>query len=126
MHNKKLSFVLKTNAIFSILNGVGMLFFHNQIANFMGIGYPKILLVVGITLLLFGALVYKTGSDNIISKKMVKFIIVQDWLWVIGSILLIITQAFGINRIGFILIGVVAVIVADFAFFQQRFMKASV
>lgn len=125
MNNKKLSLVLKANAIFSIANGIGMLFFSNQLANFMGIAYSQILLGLGIGLLLFGALVYKTASDTDISEKMVKFIIVQDWLWVVGSALLIVTQAFGINRVGFILIGVVALIVADFAFFQQRYLKVT-
>jgi len=125
MNNKKLSLVLKANAIFSIVNGLGMLFFSNSIANFMGIGYPQILLGVGVGLLLFGALVYKTAIDTKISEKMVKFIIIQDWIWVAGSALLILTQALGINRIGFTLIGVVAVIVADFAFFQQRYLKAT-
>lgn len=125
MNNKKLSLVLKANAIFSIVNGIAMLFLSNPIANFMGIAYPQILLGVGVGLILFGALVYKTAIDTKISEKMVKFIIVQDWIWVAGSVLLILTQAFGINRMGFILIGVVAVIVADFAFFQQRYLKAT-
>ena len=49
----------------------------------------------------------------------------QDWLWVVGSVLIIAFQAFGINRIGFIIIGVVALIVADFAIFQQRYLKAN-
>ena len=125
MDNKKLSLVLKANAIFSIVNGFAMLFFSKPIANFMGIDYPQILLGVGVGLILFGALVYKTASDTNISEKMVKFIIIQDWIWVAGSALLILTQAFGINRVGFILIGVVALIVADFAFFQQRYLKAA-
>ena len=82
-------------------------------------------MVIGIILLGFAALVYKTASAKIISEKMVKFIIVQDWLWVVGSVLIIALQAFGINRIGFIIIGILALIVADFAIFQQRYLKTT-
>lgn len=125
MNNKKLSLALKINAAFSVFNGLAMLFFHQQIAAFMNFGYPKILLIIGVTLLGFAALVYKTATAKIISEKMVKSIILQDWLWVIGSVLIIVFQAFDINRIGFIIIGVVALVVADFAIFQQRYLKAS-
>ncbi len=78
----------------------------------------------GVILLPFAFFVYKTASAERISPKKVKFIISQDWLWVVGSVLIIALQAFGINKTGFIIIGVVAIIVADFAFFQQRYLKA--
>ena len=125
MTNKKLSLALKINAAFSVFNGLAMLFFYDQIAAWMEISQPIFLLVIGIILLGFAALVYKTATANIISDKMVKFIIVQDWLWVVSSVLIIAFQAFGINRTGFIIIGVVALIVADFAIFQQRYLKVS-
>ena len=54
-----------------------MLFFYNQISAWMGISEPIFLLVIGITLLGFAVLVYKTATATIISEKMVKFIIVQ-------------------------------------------------
>ena len=123
MNNKKLSLALKINAAFSAFNGLIMLFFHNQIADFMNIGYPMAILAIGVILLGFAALVYKTAKATTISEKTVQFIIVQDWLWVVGSVLIIAFQAFDINRIGFIIIGVVALIVADFAIFQQRYLK---
>lgn len=126
MNNKKLSLALKANAFFSTFSGLALIFFHQQLAVWMNIPMPKILLGIGIILLGFALLVYKTATADIIDPKKVKFIILQDWLWVIGSILLIATQAFGINQTGCIVIGVVAVIVADFAFFQQRFLKATV
>ena len=82
MHNKKLSLALKANAAFSVFSGLAMIFFHSQLAVWMGIKQPQILLVIGIILLGFAFLVYKTATATIISKKRVQFIIVQDWLWV--------------------------------------------
>lgn len=123
MNNKKLSLALKINALFSTINGLAMLFFSNQIAQWMNISQPMVLVVIGAILLGFAFLVYRTAVAPIISEKKVKFIILQDWLWVIGSVLIIATQAFGINQLGLIIIGVVAFIVADFAFFQQRYLK---
>lgn len=124
MNNKKLSLTLKINAAFSIFTGFAMLCFHHQIAAWIGIRQPMVLLTIGIILLGFAFLVYKTATADIISKKSVQFIIVQDWLWVIGSALIIAFQAFSINQTGLILIGVVAFIVADFAIFQQRYLKS--
>ena len=125
MNNKKLSLTLKINAIFSLVNGLAMLFFYKQIAAFMNFEYPQVLLAIGIILIGFAALVYRTAVASTISKKLIKFIIIQDWLWVVGSVLIIALQAFSINRIGFIVIGVIALIIADFAIFQQRYLKTA-
>jgi len=124
MDYKKLRIALKVNALFSTISGLWIIFQHQQIAERMHISNATILLIIGIILLPFAFFVYKTASDQQISPKKVKFIIVQDWLWVVGSVLIIAFQAFDINRIGFIIIGVVALIVADFAIFQQRYLKA--
>lgn len=126
MAYQKLRLALKINAGFSLFNGITMLLFHEQIAAWMNVPVPKILLSIGIVLIGFAILVYKTASAATISEKTVKSIILQDWLWVIGSVLIIAFQAFGINQIGLIIIGVVALIVADFAFFQQRYLKMAV
>jgi len=123
MDYKKLRTALKANALFSTISGLWIIFQHQQIAERMHLSNATILLIIGIILLPFAFFVYKTASAERISPKKVKFIIVQDWLWVVGSVLIIALQAFGINRAGFIIIGVVALIVADFAIFQQRYLK---
>ena len=124
MNYKKLRIALKANALFSTISGLWIIFQYQQIAERMQISNATILLIIGIILLPFAFFVYKTATAEQISPKKVKFIISQDWLWVVGSVLIIALQAFGINKIGFIIIGVVAIIVADFAFFQQRYLKA--
>jgi len=123
MNNKNLRVALKSNAGFSLLSGLSLVFFNESLARVLNIPQPLILVAIGVGLVLFSLLVYKTGNDTNMAKKMVQFIIVQDWLWVVGSILLIATQAFGISQIGFIIIGVIALIVAGFATFQQRYLN---
>ena len=122
MQNKKLKLALQANAAFSMLSGLGMLIFHSFIAQWMGITNAKVLLIIGLGLVLFSFSLIRTARQQPISKKQVHIIIWQDWLWVIGSALIILTQSFGLLTSGYILIGIVAVIVADFAILQKRFL----
>ena len=122
MKNKNLKKALLANATFSTISGLTMLLFYKQLAAWMNITYAPIFLVIGIILLLFALFLFSTAKGNPISTKKVKFIILQDWLWVFGSILLIGTQAFGISQAGYIAIGVVALIVADLALLQHWFV----
>ncbi len=124
MDYKKLRTALKANALFSTISGLWIIFQHQQIAERMHISNGTILLIIGVILLPFAFFVYKTASAERISPKKVKFIITQDWLWVVGSVLVIGLKAFDINQTGLIIIGIVALIVATFAIFQQRYLKA--
>ena len=120
---KKLQNVLKANAVFSMLSGSAILFFGNSIAEMMNISNAIILMVIGVGLILFGSFVWYQASRSNINIKKVKMIIIQDWIWVLGSILIIGLQLFQISFNGYILMGIVALIVADFAFFQNYYLK---
>ena len=120
---KKLQNVLKANAVFSMLSGSAILFFGNSIAEMMNISNAIILMVIGVGLILFGSFVWYQASRSNINIKKVKMIIIQDWIWVLGSILIIGLQLFQISFNGYILMGIVALIVADFAFFQKYYLK---
>lgn len=120
---KKLQNVLKANAVFSMLSGSAILFFGNSIAEMMNISNAIILMVIGVGLILFGSFVWYQVSRSNINIKKVKMIIIQDWIWVLGSILIIGLQLFQISFNGYILMGIVALIVADFAFFQNYYLK---
>jgi hypothetical protein len=123
MQNKKLKIILTANAIFSIGSGLSMLSFGNFLGSKMGIAQPQVFIPLGIGLLLFGLFLIHTARQKFISTKKVKLIIWQDWLWVIGSAIIIATQAFELYFIGYIIIGIVALIVADFAILQSRYIK---
>lgn len=119
----KLRWVLKANAAFSLVSGVTLILVHSAIAELMDVRSPEVLLYVGIGLVLFSATVFQAGLRKDISVKQVQSIIVQDWAWVAGSAVIIGVQAWGLSHLGYWMIAGVALLVADFAIFQMRFLK---
>lgn len=126
MQDKKLKLVLLANAAFSTISGLTLISFHQALAQWMGIPGPKVLLFIGIGLLFFALSLIRTARQQPISPKEVRLIIWQDWLWVTGSAVIILTQAFGLTTGGYIAIGLVALLVADFAILQSRFLRQSI
>ncbi len=119
----KLRWVLKANAAFSLVSGVTLILVHSVIAELMDVRSPEVLLYVGIGLVLFSATVFQAGLRKDISVKQVQSIIVQDWVWVAGSAVIIGVQAWELSHLGYWMIAGVALLVADFAIFQMRFLK---
>lgn len=122
-NEKKLRWVLKGNAAFSLISGTTIIIAYKSLAEFMEVTSPNTLLFVGIGLVLFSATVFQAGLRKSISRKQVNSIIIQDWAWVAGSALIIGLQAWGLSTTGYWLIAGVALLVADFAIFQMRFLK---
>ncbi|MDN5204556.1 hypothetical protein QQ008_24400 [Fulvivirgaceae bacterium BMA10] len=119
----KLRNVLKFNATFSTVSGVILILLHKTVASWMNAGNSLVLMYIGIALLLFAGSLFMTAHKKELSIKQVKFIILQDWLWVIGSFIIIALQAFQLNTQAYILIAIVALIVALFAMGQRKFLK---
>ena len=86
----------------------------------MGLERSQDLFIVGIALIPFIALVLYTARLVQPNKPLIMLIVIQDWIWVIGSAVLIIFNPFQITTIGLILIAAVAMFVAMFAILQQR------
>lgn len=121
---KALKITLLANATFSLLSGLTLILFGKQVASWMGIANPTILLIIGISLIVFEIMVTITAFGKPINQKKVKSIIVQDGLWVIGSIAIIVFQSFHLTFIGYMIIGIVALIVSIFALLQMRHSKS--
>ena len=49
-------------------------------------------------------------------------IVVQDWVWVVASLIVIALQAWQLSSVAYMLIGAVAVIVGLFASLQLKFL----
>ena len=100
---------LLTNAIFSGVSGITLIIFHMGIAKHFGIENGQIFWIIGIGLLLFAAsIVYEIRRQKATG---VLAIIFQDFLWVIGSVLLLVLQPFDLSKVGNITILVVALMV---------------
>lgn len=105
----KLQIALLVNAIFSSLSGIVLILGNRQIAQLFSTTNNTVFWVIGCVLIYFattiGYEIFKQRSWAIL------WIIIQDGLWVIGSIVLLIMNPFGISQIGLAVIGVVALIV---------------
>ncbi|MEO0337839.1 MAG: hypothetical protein AAF242_01365 [Bacteroidota bacterium] len=118
----KLYLVLLTNAVFSGLNGVIMTLFSKPIAAWMGISNSIILLIIGLVLLGFAAFILTINNQQVPNTKAIRFIVSQDMLWVLGSVILLVWNPFQMLSLGKGLIAVIAVIVGVFAFLQNRYL----
>jgi len=117
---KNLRNALKSNALFSLMSGMGLIGFHEKVGQVMNISDTFVLQLIGIGLLLFVALLLYSAFRKKLDIRQVKFIIIQDWAWVIGSIVLVIFDPLEISPIGNVLIAVMAAVVALLAILQMK------
>ena len=100
---------LKVNALFSSVSGFIMILLNHQIANIFGTTNNTIFWIVGIVLIYFAITIgYEITKQR---RWAVLWIIIQDYTWVLGSLILIIFNPFQVTQIGNVIIGVIAVIV---------------
>lgn len=112
---------LTANAIFSTLCAFILLIFTTWISDLFEIENQWSFLIIAFGLLIFVATIIIEIKQQ--REKAVYTIIIQDLLWVIGSIILLIIQPFGISEMGNIIIAVVAFVVLVFAILQYRGVK---
>lgn len=106
------------NSIFSTISGLLFVFDAAPIANFLGLPSSLALRVIGAGLLLFAFVVYKTGSAKPINLQAAMSIVVGDFLWVVGSVVLVFTSLVAFTTGGKWAIAIVADIVLAFAIVQ--------
>jgi len=123
-NEKKLRQAIAANALFSIISASLLLILTETIADFMQVVYTDVLLVVGVGLILFVLFLIYNWRSKPLKISYIWAIIIQDWLWVIASIVLLITRPFGLSWQGHLLIAEVAVVVAALAIVQQIALQA--
>ena len=114
---------LSANATFSIINGTACLTANNALQQLFGFEQPYVLPSLGANLLLFGVfLIYVVvrQSDN---KGLVTTIIFLDAGWVVGSLVIVGFQLFGLAAVGYTIIMIIALVVALFGWQQYRFNR---
>ncbi|WP_298899724.1 SRPBCC family protein [uncultured Psychroserpens sp.] len=109
---------LIANAVFSSTCGIISILFKNDLERLFGIASNNSFLILGILLLIFTlTLVIEVKKQRALS---VLWIIIQDLLWVIGSVILLLFDPFDITTEGHVIITIVAFVVLQLAFVQAR------
>ena len=113
----KLQKALGINVLFSAFTGLALITSHHTIALIFGFNHSTTFWIIGIALILFAStIVYEMFRQKPLA---VLWIIVQDMLWVLASIIILIFQVFEISKAGNISIAVVALIVFMMAINQS-------
>jgi drug/metabolite transporter (DMT)-like permease len=104
------------NAVFSAVSGAALLTFHTKIAHIFGFEDGIVFGAIGAALLFFAATVWYESRR--LRPPFVRWIVVQDVLWVLGSVFLLVFRPFAISGTGSFLVAAVAVVVAFFGWRQ--------
>lgn len=120
---KKLKFWLRFNAVFSTVCAIILLVDNYQIQQVFGFENSMVLPVLSIGLLPFAGYVYWVSRQHPIMEKHVRSISLMDGVWVLGSIVLIAFQPFGLTMVAYISIAIVALFVGLFGIQQYRNIK---
>lgn len=105
----KLQKALKTNAFFSSISGLVLILLNQPIAKLFGTNNNNVFWIVGLILIYFAITIW---YEIIKQRKLaVIWIIIQDYTWVLASLILILFNPFKITLIGNLIIGVIALIV---------------
>jgi ribosome-associated toxin RatA of RatAB toxin-antitoxin module len=112
----KLQKYLTGNAIFSALNGILLLIFQEKVEHIFKVEPSNFFFVLGLLLLFFSlTIVIEIKRQRALP---VLWIIIQDMLWVIGSIVLLVWNPFNVSVEGNIIIILVALVVFVFGLGQ--------
>lgn len=100
---------LRLNALFSGFSGLFLILLNQEIANAFSISNTHVFWIIGLALLFFAS----TIIFEIVKQRplFVLLIIMQDFLWVLASIILLILDPFEISRVGNSTIAVVGFLV---------------
>ncbi|MEX0812037.1 MAG: hypothetical protein WD048_07450 [Chitinophagales bacterium] len=112
---------LLANALFSGASGILMISLHQKIASLFEIQDSTAFWAIGIALIYFAlTIVYEIKKQR---RLAVLWIIAQDMLWVVGSIIVLLAEPFGISSAGNKIIFIIALVVFAMAANQYRALK---
>ena len=114
---------LKLNAIFSALSAIAMLLAANWLAGQVGLPGPANVYAVAVFLLFFAAQLGNIVRTGKIRSWEIVGIIVGDFLWVAGSVVLGAAYFRSFSTIGALLVDAAAIAVLIFAIMQIRGLR---
>ena len=109
---------LQGNGAFSTVSGLVTLLGANAVAAFTGVQPAVVFMVLGVSLLLFAAGLFWMTRETAVNPALARIVIIMDVLWVVGSIILLLSNALPLTVAGKWAIGLVADMVALFAILQ--------
>jgi hypothetical protein len=115
-----LSSVLKANYLFSTITGLGLVAASGPLEEWSGVA-RWILVAVGVGLVPF-ALFVKAVSRSL-DSRLVRLVIAGDVGWVVGAAIVLVGYPDTMTSAGKWTLGLVSVVVADFALFQWFGLK---
>ena len=125
-NNTSIRPILYANAIFSTLSGLEFALASKFTTNLIGVDNSPVIFDLGLALIGFGLFLFYKASRPVITREFVLFIIIADSLWVLSSILFLLTSWVPFTLEGKWVVGIKAIIVDIFAglqFFKWRKMQ---
>jgi hypothetical protein len=119
--------VLQTNSATSTLMGILFILLSGTVASFLGLDAPAVILILGISLVLFAAGVYWVSAQNPMRPQHVLAIFLLDVAWVIGSAIILLTNVIPLTTEGKWAVLIAADAVAVFAaleYYGLRHLKS--
>lgn len=112
---------LRNNALFSSISGVLMIVLNRQLSSLFGTSNNTIFWSIGLVLLYFAITIgFEIKKQR---RTAIIWIIIQDYVWVLGSIIILITKPFQITSTGNLIIGIIALIVLFMGIHQTIELK---
>ncbi|WP_405207494.1 hypothetical protein [Aquimarina sp. LLG6339-5] len=105
----KLQNALRINALFSSTSGIILIILNQQIAKLFGTSNNTVFWIMGIVLIYFALTIWLEIKKQ--RKSAIIWIIIQDYIWVLASILLVTFNPFLITETGNLIISIIALIV---------------
>ena len=109
---------LRGNSIFSAVSGVLALIDARLLANFMGIETTIPFVVLGVGLLLYAVYLFISTRTRPMNKFFGWFAIIADAVWVIATVVILLTDAFALTNGGKWLLLIIGDMVLVFAIVQ--------
>lgn len=109
---------LFANSAFCFTSGLAFVLFSGAVASFLGLSAPRIVLILGAVLMLYGVEVFYFARKEQISRAFATFVIGADIAWVLASAMLVFTKLVAFTTAGTWAIALVADIVLVFAIVQ--------
>jgi hypothetical protein len=110
--------MMTADSIFCAVSGLGLIFFEQPIATFLGAASPLIILTIGLILLGTALFIFVSLRDAPLEATKVRLLIAGNALWVVASIALVIANPLDLTNGGKLAVLAQAFLTADVAFFE--------